>query len=332
MKYRPWGPVEWTLSLSNPKQWHYIGAIGTEERSLCAWSYMRTLGAITSESFAQIHDADSEKYRERNRIALERRRNDLIGYGGSLNSISSFNLMDELFQITAFARKAENIKSSIVLDVTSLPKRFFFLILKLLVNNPDVHNLLVTYTTPECYADDAPLYEDIESWKNLPGFGGTGVNKPEHWVVSVGFLVESLRREIKDNPGHQVKVLIPFPAPLAVLKRTWKSIAELEEGYENHHRFEKFRVDTLDMSAAFDRICSLANNPPKNLAFAPFGPKPTAAAICLYALQRDDFSSVLYPQPTVYHPDYSKGIRNGTPATAVSAYWVKHEGEFLYEI
>jgi len=180
------------------------------------------------------------------------------------------------------------------------------------------------------YADDAPLYEDIESLKNLPGFGGTDT-KPEHWVVSVGFLVESLRREIKDNPGHQVKVLIPFPAPLAALRRTWKSIAELEESYENHHRFEKFRVDTLDISAAFDRICSLANNPPKSLAFAPFGPKPTAAAMCLYALQRENISSVLYPQPTVYHPDYSKGIRNGTPATAVSAYWIKHEGEFLYE-
>lgn len=332
MKYRPWGPVEWVLSLSSPKQWHFIGALGTEERSLCAWTCMRTLGMLNSDSFAQIHDIDTEKYRERNRNAFESRRNELVGNGGNLNSISSFNLMDELFQIFAFVRKAENNKESVVLDITSLPKRFFFPILRLLVKNPDVHNLLVTYTSPDCYADDAPLYEDIESWKNLPGFSGTGGSKPEHWIVSVGFLVESLRREIKDNPGHKVKVLIPFPAPLAVLRRTWKSIAELEEGYENHHRFEKFRVDTLDLSAAFDRICSLVNDPSKSLAFAPFGPKPTAAAMCLYALQRENVSTVLYPQPTVYHPDYSKGVRNGNPATAVSAYWIKHEGEFLYGI
>ena len=332
MKYRPWGAAEWVLSLSNPKQWHFIGAIGTEDRSLCAWSHMQTLGVISSASFAQIHDADSEKYRERNRDAFVKRRNELVNNGGNLNSITTLNLMDELFQIAAFARKAENTNSSVVLDITSLPKRFFFPILRFLVNNPNVHNLLVTYTSPECYADDAPLYEDIESWKNLPGFGGTGNSKPEHWIVSVGFLVESLRREIKDNPGHKVKILIPFPAPLAVLRRTWKSVAELEEGYENRHWFEKFRVDTLDMSAAFDRINSLANNPPKSLAFAPFGPKPTAAAMCLYALQRDSVSSVLYPQPTVYHPDYSKGVRNGDPATAVCAYWIKHEGEFLYSV
>ena len=330
MKYRPWGPVDSALSLSSPKKWHFIGAIGTEDRSLCAWSHMRTLDVITSESFAQIHDVDSEKYRERNRIALQDRRNELVINGGSLGSITTLNLMDELFQITAFAQKPENTQASVVLDITSLPKRFFFPILRQLTRNPVIQNLLVTYTSPECYVEDAPLYEDIEAWKNLPGFGGTGSNKPEHLIVSVGFLVESLRCEIKDNPGHQVKVLIPFPAPLAVLRRTWKSIADLEDNYENHQWFEKFRVDTLDMSAAFNRICSLANTPPKSLAFAPFGPKPTAAAICLYAQQRENVSSVLYPQPTVYHPDYSKGIRNNNPATAVNAYWIKHEGEFLY--
>ena len=84
------------------------------------------------------------------------------------------------------------------------------------------------------------------------------------------------------------------------------------------------------MSAAFDRIRQIAGNPGKPLAFAPFGPKPTSAAMCLYAMQRD--SSVHYAQPTVYHPDYSRGVRNNDPAVAVSAYWVKHEGENLYAV
>lgn len=331
MKYRPWGPVSWALSISEPTKWRFIGALGTEQRSLCAWIHMRTLGVIDSEIFAQIHDVDSEKYRERNRDAFNLRRTELIGNGGNLNSIISFNLMDELFQIVDFTRKATNTSASVVLDITSLPKRFFFPILKQLVKSPDVHNLLLTYTSPECYADDAPLYEDIEPWKNLPGFGGTGDKTPESWIVSVGFLVESLGREIKDNPGHQIKVLIPFPASLASLKRTWRSVSELEEGYADQLRFEKYRVDPLDISAAFDRICSLANDPQKSLAFAPFGPKPTAAAMCLYALQNENNSSVLYPQPTIYHPDYSRGIRNDNPATAVSAYWIKHEGKYLFD-
>lgn len=326
MMYRPWGSTGWVLSLSSPKHWNFVGAIGTEERSLCSWDEIRKHAVVSGEVFVEIHDVDSDKYRERNRIALDLRRVELAGKAGGHAAIRSFELMAELFKIEAIAREIESAGSSVVLDITSFPKRFFFPILRRLVDSANVRNLVLTYTSPEGYTD-APLYEDIEPWKTLPGFGGTG-SDPEQWVVSVGFLVESLTRYVRDNP-KKMKILIPFPAPLAALRRTWKSVADLEQG-QSADRFDKYRVDTLDMSAAFDRINSLAGNPPKSLGFAPFGPKPTAAAMCLYALQRD--SSVHYPQPTVYHPDYSFGIRDNDPAKAVSAYWVKHEDEFLYAV
>jgi hypothetical protein len=328
MKYRPWGPIDWVLSLSSQKNWHFVGVIGTEDRSLCAWARMRHLGVVESELFAEIYDVDSDKYRDRNRTALNKRRAELSSLGGGLDSIWPFDLMAELFRINEFAIKAQSKGASVVLDITSFPKRFFFLILRALVKSPNVKNLLLTYTTPASYPDDAPLYEDIEQWKSLPGFGGID-QKPEQWIVSVGFLVESLSRYVGDNPQEKMKILIPFPAPLAALRRTWQSVAELEQS--NHSdRFEKFRVDTLDMSAAFDRICSLSGTHSKQLAFAPLGPKPTSAAMCLYAIQRD--SSMHYPQPTIYHPEYSKGIRNDDPSCAVNAYWIKHDGEFLYQL
>ncbi len=84
------------------------------------------------------------------------------------------------------------------------------------------------------------------------------------------------------------------------------------------------------MSAAFDRICSLSGTPAKRLAFAPLGPKPTSAAMCLYSIQTD--SAMHYPQPTIYHPEYSKGIRNNDSSCAINAYWIKHESEFLYQL
>jgi hypothetical protein len=37
MRYRPWGTTDWVLSLSSPKEWNFVGAIATEERSLCSW-------------------------------------------------------------------------------------------------------------------------------------------------------------------------------------------------------------------------------------------------------------------------------------------------------
>lgn len=328
MKYRPWGSIGSVLSLTDSKTWHLIGAIGTEERSLCAWREMRRLGCIQGEFFAEVHDVDSDKYRDRNQRALATRRDEFNQSGGSPAGISKFELMAELFQIAQFANLAAQAGPSIVLDVTSFPKRYFFPILRALVKKTSVRNLLVTYTSPASYADDAPLYENIESWKTLPGFGGTG-GKTDAWVVSVGFLIESLRHYVVDHPQEKMNVLIPFPAPLSALRRTWSSVANLEQGILDG-RFAKFRVDTLDLSAAFDRIVSLGMNPARELAFAPFGPKPTSVAMCLYALQKE--SSVHYAQPTVYHPDYSCGVKNSDPETAISAYWIKHEGEFLYSI
>jgi hypothetical protein len=289
---------------------------------------MMQLGVIATTQFTEVQDVDSEKYRDRTRHAIDLRRAEFVQAGGDLGFVEKIELMAELFLIDAFARRAEGAGHSVVLDITSLPKRFFFPILRTLTNSPHVRNLLVTYTSPMSYApDDEPLYEDIEPWRVLPGFGGSGANEGALWVVSVGFLVESLRMYVVGNPNEKMKLLIPFPAPLSAMRRTWEAIANLE-GDQSVVRFEKFRVETLDMSAAFNRIRSLAGTPEKHLAFAPFGPKPTSAAMCLYAIQKD--SSVHYPQPTVYHPEYSRGIRNDDPATAVNAYWVKHEGENLY--
>lgn len=329
MKYRPWGPVDWALSLSSQKAWRFVGAIGTEERSLASWEHMKGLGVVGSEHFAEIQDIDSDKYRDRTRVALEARRAHFVALGGNVAQVERMELMAELFLVNAFAQRAELSATSVVLDITSFPKRFFFPILRVLAASPTVLDLLITYTSPASYApDDEPLYEDIEPWRALPGFGGTGTGGAQ-WVVSVGFLVESLRMYVGSAQDERMKLLIPFPAPLAALRRTWESVANLERD-QIDGRFEKFRVETLDMSAAFDRIRQLAGNPERPLAFAPFGPKPTSAAMCLYAMQRN--SSVHYPQPTVYHPDYSRGVRNNDPATAVCAYWIKHGGENLYAV
>jgi len=329
MKYRPWGPVDWTLSLSSQKPWRFIGVIGTEERSLTSWEYMKGLGVVKSEHFAEVSDIDSDKYRARTRVSLEARLAQFTHLGGNVSLVEKMELMAELFLVNAFTLRAEFNATSVVLDITSFPKRFFFPILRRLAINPNVRNLLVTYTSPASYApDDEPLYEDIEQWRVLPGFGGSGTSG-EQWVVSVGFLVESLRMHVRGDPNAKMKLLIPFPSTLSALRRTWESVANLERD-QNDGRYEKFRVETLDMSAAFDRIRQIAGNPGKSLAFAPFGPKPTSAAMCLYAMQRN--SSVHYPQPTVYHPEYSLGIRNNDRVSAVSAYWVKHEGENLYAV
>lgn len=328
MNYRPWGKVDWILSLASKKNWCFIGTIGTEERSLCAWKLLRNSGVLDAEFFFQVNDEYSEKYDAQSKQALAARYQDFSNNGGDQTDIDELELMSELFIIQRLLNKVENQKTSVVLDITSMPKRFFFPILRKLVQDNDVKNLLLTYSSPREYTDGM-LYEDIDSWRNLPGFGGASSNA-ENLIISIGFLVESLTRYLSDNPDHgQIKMLIPFPAPLSVLKRTWESVSNMERDQDGA-RFEKYRIDTLDMSTAFNYIEQLTSNSQNSTAFAPFGPKPISVAMCLYAMQTD--SAVYYPQPTVYHPEYSLGIRNDDPNSAVTAYWVKYEGENLYEI
>lgn len=327
MDYRPWGSVDWALSLSKDKQWHFVGVIGTEERSTCARKLLRSIININSETIALITDKESTKYSAQNQELINNQLNDFYSEGGKAEIVDEFFIGDPLFKINEFCQKAVEKGSSVILDITSFPKKFFFPILKVLVTNESINNLILIYTSPQNYSDE-PLYEDIDDWDYLPGFLGT-MEEPKTWIVSVGFLFESLRKYLGDNPEQErVKILIPYPAPLKILKRTWESIYYLQEDQEN--RFENYRVDTLDISSAFNRIVSLTNNSRQTVAFAPFGPKPTSAAMCLYAISKE--SSVYYPQPTVYHPNYSIGIRNSNPLEAVNAYWIKHEGENLYQL
>ena len=328
MRYRPWGEVGWILSLCRPLRWSFVGALGTEERSLCSWRLFRSLHIVDNELLLQINDVDSEKYRVLSQDAFAARHEEFNNNGGDQSVVTTLDLMTELFQIQRLSLDILNMGTSIVLDITSLPKRFFFPILKTLLLNDRVQNLLLTYSSPASYADGA-LYEDIDTWKNLPGFGGVASNR-ENLIVSIGFLVESLKSYFADNPNHNhVKMLIPFPAPLSVLKRTWESVSNIESERGNES-FDKIRVETRDMSTAFDQITALASRGQYPAAFAPFGPKPTSAAMCIYACQKE--SAVYYPQPTVYHPHYTVGIRNNNPPSAVTAYWVKHDGENLYSI
>jgi len=333
MIYRPWGPIAWVLSISEKKQWSFVGCIGTEERSLACWAYLKSEDVLAKEKFTLISDRVPAYYQEQVELATKSRFFCFDSLGGNRNDIQNFDLLDGLAFIQIFVSNIlSSGETSVVLDITSFPKRFWFPILKELLRNPQVENLVLTYTSPKSYApEDEPLYEDIigDMQTPLPGFGSASV-KPCVWVASVGFMVETLRGFVGSNQKESVKLLIPFPATTANLRRTWASIATLKGEHESN-RFDEQRVDVQDISSAFDRIVSFAKNNENKIAFAPFGPKPISAAMCLFASQSDN-ATVHYPQPTIYHPEYTKGIFGDDPAKAVNAYWIKHDGENFYAI
>lgn len=329
MNYRPWGKIDWALNLSTNQNWSLAGTIGSEERSLATYSHLRAKGLLKRELLFSVQDVYSDKYEKLNKDLLNARIEEFKKYGGDVNSLQHFDLMSELFKLDRLSNEINSLGESVILDLSSMPKRFFFPILRKLVINIDVKNLLITYTSPDSYTDGV-LYENITSWKNLPGFGGLSPGGKENLIVSIGFLVESLKSYLNTTLGQsKVNLLIPFPAALPIVKRTWESVSNIERG-QDRSRFVKHRIDTLDLSSSFDLIVSIAESSEDTTAFAPFGPKTFSAAMCLYSILKN--SPVYYPQPTVYNPNYSVGIKGGDTKEAITAYWIKHDGFNLYSL
>ena len=327
MRYRPWGLLDWTLSITAPREWFFIGALGTEDRSLAAWKWVKELGLESGRVMVQVNPIDATRFCAPTRIALSKRREEFVTLGGCETDIETLALLAEKHEIEALAQKLSEKSPSVILDISSLPKRFFFLLLRAFRQYEGIRDLVVTYTCPKAYQSEDKLSEGAENWDYLPGFLGT--EKSEILIAAVGFMVESLQDHLSGNAAHPaVQLLIPFPAPPSAIRRSWESVFDLQSG-RNSEKFVKHRVDANDMSAAFDRICSLGRNA-EAVAFAPFGPKPISAAMCLYAEQCD--SAVHYPQPHGYHPDYSSGVATVNGKPFVNAYWIKHGGENLYTI
>jgi hypothetical protein len=215
---------------------------------------------------------------------------------------------------------------SVIFDISSMPKRFFFPLLKRLLNTDAVRNLVVCYTTPATY-DSGPLSGDPEDWDILPGFrtqdDETQKLAAKRLVVNVGFMPEGLLEHLgEDDPEAFVHFLVPFPAPARILQRTWASVARLvgDPSHSINHCF--WRTAPQDMPEAYDRLVSLSSAGQHPLSLAPFGPKPISAAMCIYAAQTG--MPVYYSQPKTYAPGYSTGI------SKVLGYWVKHGGTNLY--
>jgi hypothetical protein len=289
---------------------------------------LRNLDACATTRLLEIHDQPSRHTAIARERLIERAAQFFQGGGKPAEITHELDLLADLPRIAEIASEIEATNNgSVMLDITSLPKRYFFPVLRQLERSKTVRDLVITYTSPASYLENEPLSEEASDWLTLPGFHAADGER-ETLVVCAGFMVESLHSHLATiNTPAPVKMLIPFPAPRAVLRLTWRSIFSLEAKRASN-KFEHHRVDPADLAGAFDRIASFARDDSTKLAFAPFGPKPISAAMCLYASKRD--CSVYYPQPRIYHPDYSQGVRTLDGKPAVFAYWIKHNDQRLY--
>ncbi|MBN9690527.1 MAG: hypothetical protein J0M24_09830 [Verrucomicrobia bacterium] len=220
---------------------------------------------------------------------------------------------------------------SVILDITSMPKRFYFYYLKCLLQNPKVVDLLVTYCAGR-YGNGA-LSSNHEDWDVLPTFRcsnrGAEEEARKRLAVNVGFMPGGLEEHLMaDESETDLSLILPFPARVSSIRRVWRSAMEIRKMWHGQPSSVHIcRAAPDDVSGAFDLICGIANRKP--LSLAPFGPKPISAAMCIFATLTD--SPVYYAQPKWYNPDYTTEPDvddSGQPK--ISGHWIKHSGSLLY--
>jgi hypothetical protein len=216
----------------------------------------------------------------------------------------------------------------VVLDISALPKRFFFPFLKRLLRAPSVQTIVATYTIPERYGD-GDLAEDHQPFTHLPLFGPSGfpLRKPQTVIVSAGFMKLGLAELLDPYKDVSIRTILPFPPGPPAYYRNWDFIRDIEktlpEGLPS-----PIRVEAYDCCDAFDHISQLCGAGQRPSVLAPFGPKPISLAIALYATLTNDV--VRYTQPTVYNPDYSLGIARLDGQINALAYAIRVNGQDKY--
>jgi hypothetical protein len=333
--FRPFGQIDWVFERLGRSDWALLGCHGTEERCSTAGISLARLNKLATSDFITITDPPS-RYSAQAGTYLQ---TTLLELNGLPNvQYTAMGLLDSLDSVIAHVDgMIDNGKTNVVLDISCFPKRFFFPIIKRLLRDSRVENLVATYTVPAAYAsdEDAPLSEQNATLDYLPAFQPIDSPYiPKRLIASVGYVVLGLSQIVQEAKSQQVDIdlLFPFPPGPPSYQRNWRFVLDTFE-FDGTHDADIFRIDGLDVSETYNRLLSLTGNGKTNVWLAPFGSKPMSLAMALFGIYHG--APVYYTQPSLYRPDYSTGVatintNNGAEKEACYAYPLRLSSRDLY--
>jgi len=334
--YRPSGPLRWVIErLPSRTKWDLVGALAAEERANSVAFELASVHRLGSARFLRIADEPSE-FTAPTRQACDRNLKILtesLSEEPSVLDMELFSDIDELENL--FDKLDELIGENVVLDITSLPKRFFFYLVRRLRSDVSVKNLLVTYTLPVGYGKK--MHKNPGGWTPLPSYGSEDSTSDKPMlVIAVGYHHLKLFELIRDRTPKPVRLLMPFPSMPPGFAQNWEFVRYIQDQGVEFAPRDIRRVDPFSLSLAFDHLRAQCNGHETELILAPFGPKPISLAMALYALAREEVGlpvTVGYTQPMAYSHEYSHGVRRERDSKPlVHTYCVKLDGNLLYMI
>jgi len=341
-KFRPWGRPSWLRDQYREDSWSFISCHGTEKRS--AKSIAKH--AVASDNIVLIRIDDPLQGQEHEVNEREDAYTDNFRYiQENCEATISHHRKDLKASIDAMrllCDEAISFSPNIILDITSMPKRWFFPMVRHLVQHPKVRNFQVIYTKGDVHAE--VLSENPETLRVLPTFVSEDDRDTHDFAfVGVGFHTHGMLQLFGADNTASLQLLFPFPPGPPSIHRNWKFVQEVEMKVQKEDNFfEKsdpisyLHLDAVDVSQTFDAMKIVTEGGLKSSVMAPYGPKPFSLAMCLFALasERADKGDipVYYSQPQKYAVHYTSDVclRNGELESW--AYAVKKDGSYVYEL
>ncbi len=313
LSLRPAARLQTVLDEYGTRPWTVLGALGTEDRA--AYVPRVLLGSnreVESIRLVEVVEPDDSPFRH-SAVAL---RSAAWGEFSTDSRVTRWPVPLLAHPSTIVAQSRNIVTSAapaIVLDISGLPKRIFFPLIRAVVEaRPTVADFIIAYTVPKSYGDPGqPLSIDHSSFAPLPTFGSDfDTASPKRIVVAVGFQTLGLSPILTTNAVQRVKMdaLIPFPSPVRSLGLVRDFLSELKSSNPGNEP-RQHAVSPIGLWKAYRFLSSIDFDCAWLL---PYGPKPIAASMALAGIRKG--WPVFYTQPRAYRPDYSSGIASdGAP-------------------
>ena len=341
-KFRPWGRPGWLRPRFGVAKWCFVSCFGTELRSVKS-----VAGAVQdgdSIMFVKINDpARGTALEQANRAAAYERNMHFLEENCEIMPVfENEELKASLDRIRKICDSAGAISPNVILDITSFPKRWFFPLVRFLVEDDTIENLQVVYTRGDEHAQT--LAENPEILRRLPAFQPEDVRKEHDFAfVGVGFHTHSMLQMFDVDKARSLQLLFPFPPGPPGIHRNWKFVEEVEMKVQKDESLRDgkepisyMHLDSTDVSQTFDALKIVTKNGIKTSLMAPYGPKPFSLAMCLFALAVERAGlpeiPIVYSQPQKYAVDYTKDASYRHDQLDSWSYGIKKSKRFIYDL
>ncbi len=313
-----------------------IGCCGTEKRSV---SLAGHLGRATLRHvrMIEIHDPqplDPTAVDER----LADHRTALAAAGYAEDEIVRAPLVADLDMITGIVTGlVETGSTSLLIDLTSLPKHWFFPLIRAALAEAAIEDIVACYTAGVGYA--TTLSANISPLRVLPSFpGDTARGRHGSLIIGIGFEPSGLDTLLADQQSDAIRLIFPFPPGPPGHHRNWMFVKYIEELTSKNQIVppDLVHIHMYDCPQIFDALCEMTDNGTISSAIAPYGPKTVSLAMCLFALAAEAAKRpaipVYYAQPLQYALDYTAGAAMRGDLPDAVGYCVRLAGRDLYRI